>query len=310
VTCRWPINLGFTLVVGLLAFFLASEASAADADWTVLESCQLVPNEGNDGDSFHVRANDKEYIFRLYFVDAPEIEAVNPARLIEQAKYFGIGVPQVIDVGQAAKTFVERELAEPFTVITRMASAMGRSRKERFYAFVETKEGDLGELLVENGLARAFGTGSQPPGVESQKLEWDKLAELENAAKQQKIGGWGETSGRLNVRAAKGALTISNFAVGLPEKPARLQRSPLARTHVASVGEAVNGQVNTDSKTDTNKLDVNKATEEQLEQIPGIGKGLADRIIAARPFKSANDLRNVKGIGSGPRYEKIRPYFN
>jgi DNA uptake protein ComE-like DNA-binding protein len=310
VTCRWPINLGFALVVGLLAFFLASEATAADPDWTVLDNCQLVPNEGNDGDSFHVRANDKEYIFRLYFVDAPEIEAVNPARLIEQAKYFGISVPQVIDVGQMAKVFVERELAEPFTVITRMASAMGRSRKERFYGFVETKEGDLGELLVENGLARAFGTGSQPPGVESQKLEWDKLAELENAAKQQKIGGWGETSGRLNVRAAKGGLTISNFAVGLQAKAVGLQRSPAVSAPAPGSRTLENAQVNTDSKTDTNKLDVNKATEEQLERIPGIGKGLAGRIIAARPFKSADDLRNVKGIGSGPRYEKIRPYFN
>jgi len=30
----------------------------------------------------------------------------------------------------------------------------------------------------------------------------------------------------------------------------------------------------------------------------------------ARPFKSANDLRRVKGIGGGKRYEKIRPFFN
>ena len=58
------------------------------------------------------------------------------------------------------------------------------------------------------------------------------------------------------------------------------------------------------------KLDINTATEEQLQQIPGIGRGLASRIIAARPFKSADDLKNIKGIGSGQRYEKIRPYFN
>ena len=53
---------------------------------------------------------------------------------------------------------------------------------------------------------------------------------------------------------------------------------------------------------------MNSASEEQLEDIPGIGPTLGGRIIAARPFKSADDLRNVKGIGD-VRYEKIRSYF-
>ena len=58
----------------------------------------------------------------------------------------------------------------------------------------------------------------------------------------------------------------------------------------------------------SNKLDVNTATQEQLEKLPGIGETLAKRIIEARPFKSPDDLRHVKGIGD-TRYEKIRPYF-
>ena len=86
-----------------LALWLAIATAGASGDWVTLENCRLVPNPANDGDSFHVRANDKEYIFRLYLVDAPETDAVNPARLIEQAKHFGISVPQVIEVGEAAK---------------------------------------------------------------------------------------------------------------------------------------------------------------------------------------------------------------
>jgi DNA uptake protein ComE-like DNA-binding protein len=35
---------------------------------------------------------------------------------------------------------------------------------------------------------------------------------------------------------------------------------------------------------------------------------LAARIIAARPFTTADDLRKVKGIGT-KKYEKIRSYF-
>jgi competence protein ComEA len=54
---------------------------------------------------------------------------------------------------------------------------------------------------------------------------------------------------------------------------------------------------------------VNAATESELDHLPGIGAVLAARIIAARPFKSADDLRHVKGIGE-KTYEKIRPHFN
>ena len=53
----------------------------------------------------------------------------------------------------------------PFTVFTHMSDAMGQSRLERFYAFVETKEGDLGEQLVRNGLARSYGFKGAPPGA-------------------------------------------------------------------------------------------------------------------------------------------------
>src|SRR6266699_6063345 len=120
-----------------VVFLLATAGLRAQREWTKLEHCQLIPNPANDGDSFHVRANEKEYIFRLYLVDAPETDAADPARLIEQSKYFGISVPQVIELGEAAKEFTRDKLAEPFTVLTRMSNAMGRSNLERFYAVVQ-----------------------------------------------------------------------------------------------------------------------------------------------------------------------------
>ena len=149
------------LVVAVLC--IAIVARGARNDWTILENCRLVLNPGNDGDSFHVDVNGKEYIFRLYLVDAPETDAVNPGRLIEQARYFGITVPQVIEVGETAKAFVRDKLSEPFTVLTRKANAMGRSDIERFYAFVQTKDDDLGEQLIANGLARIHGRSATTP---------------------------------------------------------------------------------------------------------------------------------------------------
>ena len=61
-------------------------AKGKEKDWITLDDCQLIPNKANDGDSFHVRTNDNEYLVRLYFVDAPETASIGPARLIEQAQ--------------------------------------------------------------------------------------------------------------------------------------------------------------------------------------------------------------------------------
>ena len=147
---------------------LGSPCCARDGskDWVVLENCRLITNTANDGDSFHVSAGEKEYLFRLYFVDAPETDEMIPRRLIEQAKYFGITVPQAIEVGQAAKILCRRNCPSRSLYYTHMSDAMGQSRLERFYAFVETKEGDLGEQLVRNGLARSYGFKTAPPGLQ------------------------------------------------------------------------------------------------------------------------------------------------
>jgi endonuclease YncB( thermonuclease family) len=156
----------------------------ARGDWVVLENCRFVLNPANDGDSFHISSGDKEYVLRLYLVDTPEIEGTDPRRLIEQAKYFEVTVPQAIEVGEAAKEFVRAKLSEPFTVFTHMSGAMGRSKIERMYAFVQTKEGDLGEQLVRNGLARLYGMKGAPPGFNSAQAEITKLEQLEDAAKK------------------------------------------------------------------------------------------------------------------------------
>ena len=42
-------------------------------DWQTIRNCRLIENESNDGDSFHVKADGEERIFRLYFVDTPSI---------------------------------------------------------------------------------------------------------------------------------------------------------------------------------------------------------------------------------------------
>lgn len=60
------------------------------------------------------------------------------------------------------------------------------------------------------------------------------------------------------------------------------------------------------------KLDINRATAEELDRLPRIGPVLAERIIAARkeqPFVSVDDLQRVPGIGP-KTINTLRPYIS
>ena len=56
-------------------------------------------------------------------------------------------------------------------------------------------------------------------------------------------------------------------------------------------------------------IDLNRATLEQLEELPGIGPSIGQAIIDHRdsngPFRSIDDLLDVRGIGSA-RLEQLR----
>src|SRR5258707_10450658 len=222
-------RVGVSALIAVVVLSIATvDVSARDQskNWIVLKDCRLIPNPANDGDSFHVSAGEKEYLFRLYLVDAPETDEMIPRQLIDQAKYFSITVPQAIEVGRVAKDFTQEKLSQPFTVFTHMSDAMGQSRLERFYAFVETKEGDLGEQLVRNGLARCYGFKTTPPGLTSSRIEAEKLQQFADEAKRDKIGAWGVTTRRLNAHAQMQSAFSSFVADGRSRSRSAPRDSP------------------------------------------------------------------------------------
>jgi len=58
-------------------------------------------------------------------------------------------------------------------------------------------------------------------------------------------------------------------------------------------------------------IDLNRATSEDLQQLPGVGPAMADRILQYRKenqgFTSVDDLNNVRGIGP-KKFEKMKPF--
>jgi competence protein ComEA len=54
-------------------------------------------------------------------------------------------------------------------------------------------------------------------------------------------------------------------------------------------------------------IDVNAASEDDLQRLPGVGPVTARNIVLARPFKAVEDLNRVKGIGP-KTLEKVRPF--
>src|SRR2546423_12003420 len=155
----------YRILLTALICWAAVVSLNAQEDWIPLENCRLIPNPANDGDSFHISAAEKEYNLRLYLVDAPETDAAEPARLIDQAKYFEVSVPQTIEVAEAAKEFVHEKLTGPFTVLTRMTQAGGGRKIGRVFAFVGAKEGDRWEQIVWHGVGPGLCAKIKPAGV-------------------------------------------------------------------------------------------------------------------------------------------------
>ena len=257
------------------------------SDLQMFPNAKLVNNPANDGDSFLVEANGKTFRVRLYFVDCPEtsVSSNSDARRVrEQTRYFGLNsAERTIYFGNEAKAFVGHILDKPFTVHTAFASALGRSAKGRVYGFITTSDGDdLASLLVKNGFARTHGIGRKTPNGIPRSEMIERLRDLETSAMLKRVGIWSESD---------------------PDRIAELRAKQ--RSEERELQEVQN-QV-TKAKSPHGLLDLNTATEKELQSIKGIGPVLAERIIAGRPYRTVDDLLGVKGIGL-KKLEKIRAY--
>lgn len=242
---------------------------SVSADFTTYENVRLLDSPANDGDSFIVEADGKRMHLRLYYVDCTETSNRHDhdrRRLLEQTRYFGLENAGVaMHYGEVAKEFVEKQLSEPFTVITAYANARGAAGSNRIYAFVVTANGEyLDRLLVREGLARPKGVHRRTPDDIHHDEMWERLRDMEAAAIWHRRGIWKDTN---------------------PEKMGELRiRLREEEREIAGVGESETAY----------PIDINTATKEELQTLPGIGRVRSKRIIEARPFESLDELHEIR----------------
>ena len=206
------------------------------------------------------------YVFRLYWVDTPEERGDFPERVKEQADYFKINPEEAIQIGREAKLFTREYLkGRDLTLFTKWEDGQGSG--QRYYAIINTDEGNLIEALVENGLARLYGYSTSWPDEPGTATFRRRLSRLEKEAKQKGLGAW-----RSKIKV------WDSF-----EYQKKLARLPDLE----------------------GKLNINTATLEELILLPGIGPTYSKRIMEARPFNRIEDLLNIKGIGP-KTFERIK----
>jgi endonuclease YncB( thermonuclease family) len=184
-------------LICLLLGAFAQRASTGDRkEWVKLADCHYVEAPDNDGDSFRVRSNNREFTARLYYVDAPETNLRQGERTHDQSLHFGITLDETMKAGEKAKQRTKELLQKPFLIWTRWATAGGRGRESRYYVIVEVDGKNLGEILVTEGLARTKGVAPNLPNGEHAKPYMERLDDLESAAREKHLGAWATSAGQ------------------------------------------------------------------------------------------------------------------
>ncbi len=181
-------------------------------NWLIWEGCTLRKSAYHDGDSFYIRTRSgASYIIRLYFVDCPEVDDEYDDRVVQQARHFGVDARLISRFGSLSTQFTERELSHPFTVYTKKADALGNSSQPRYFGFVRCSDGVfLGEKLVREGWARAYGAAEHRPDGKSDGQVRSLMAQHQQEARRLRKGIWGKN---LKLQHAAPVVPPSSFEV-------------------------------------------------------------------------------------------------
>src|SRR5213082_3856363 len=190
------MNVRILVTLFFLGALFGQSWAGEKKEWVKLTDCSYLDGPDNDGDSFRVRCGDKEFTARLYYVDAPETNLRQGERTHDQSLHFGITLDETMKAGEKAKQRTKELLQKPFVIWTRWATAGGRGRESRYYVIVEVDGKSLGEILVNEGLARVKGVAPNLPSGEHAKAYMERLDDLESAAREKHLGAWASSTSK------------------------------------------------------------------------------------------------------------------
>ena len=121
------------------------------------------------------------------------------------------------------------------------------------------------------------------------------------------VGGLTDDADLTNINLAY--ILEDGEKIYIPKKGEELQNE------ASTVSSSVQGSSYSNysaTSTKSNKININKATQTELETIPGVGPSTALKIIEYREqngkFSSIEDIKNVSGIGDA-KYKKMKDYI-
>lgn len=121
------------------------------------------------------------------------------------------------------------------------------------------------------------------------------------------VGGLTDDADLTNINLAY--ILEDGEKIYIPKKGEELQNE------ASTVSSSVQGSSYSNysaTSTKSNKININKATQTELETIPGVGPSTALKIIEYREqngkFSTIEDIKNVSGIGDA-KYKKMKDYI-
>ena len=134
------------------------------------------------------------------------------------------------------------------------------------------------------------------------------VIELEEGARiQDAVEGAGGITKEANLRDINLAYEVSDGEkIYIPNISEQTEENENHEQSYASSSESKSGN------NSNGKVNINKATVNELTNIPGIGASTAQKIISYRDengkFKNVEDIKNISGIGNS-KYENIKDYI-
>ncbi len=120
----------------------------------------------------------------------------------------------------------------------------------------------------------------------------------------EKAGGTTEEADMTQINLA--TPVEDGMKIYIPKKGEQIENMEETNSAKEQSNQETTSQNNNKTKT---KININKATQEELEELPGIGPSTANKIIQHRKengnFKSVENIKDVSGIGEA-KYNSIK----